>query len=242
MDLSFFFDQSEFTPWTRAHGLPILIIALAGLISIIYGLNVKDRKRKKQILFYLSLVPAQATLFNILFPLIEGDFNIHEDLPFHVCRFAALIAPFVIWKESKFWMGILYFWILAGTLNANITPDVQYGFPHWSYFEYWLLHSFLVILPLYYVIVLKIKIQFRDLTNAFWGANVFLIFTLLINISIGSNYMYSRAKPPVPSLLDLMGPWPTYLLTGQLLAGVLFFILYLPFYFRRIPHGTGKMP
>ena len=211
-----------------------LLLLLLVLISIQYGLRTPRRKNKIRILFVLSLIPAQATIFNIIFPLIEGDFNFYEDLPFHVCRFAALIAPWVIWKENKFWMGILYFWILAGTLNANITPDVQYGFPHWTYFEYWLLHSFLVILPLYYVIVLKVRIEFRDLKNAFWAANVFLIVTLLINISIGSNYMYTKAKPPVPSLLDMLGPWPVYLISGQLLAGILFLLLYLPFYWIKI--------
>lgn len=239
MDLSFLFEQSKFESYTWAHGIPLMIISIIGLILIITGLRLKSFEDKKKILLSLSVFPALAAIFGMIFPLIEGDFNIQDDLPFHVCRFAALTTPIIIWKNNRFWMGIFYFWILAGTLNANITADVEYGFPHWSYFNYWMIHSFLVLIPIYYVIVLKVKISFSDLKNAFWMANAFLLFTLTVNVLIGSNYMYSRHKPPVASLLDLLGPWPTYLITGQLLAGVLFFILYLPFYFRKIPHGVG---
>jgi uncharacterized membrane protein YwaF len=45
--------------------------------------------------------------------------------------------------------------------------------------------------------------------------------------------MYLGSKPPAPTLLDLMGPWPWYLL-GAAALGVLFLaILDAPFYIRR---------
>jgi uncharacterized membrane protein YwaF len=47
--------------------------------------------------------------------------------------------------------------------------------------------------------------------------------------ALGSQYMYSMRKPETASALDLMGPWPWYLLTAQFVALLLFVLLYLPF-------------
>ena len=239
--MDFLFTESQpFESYSAFHWWPLIIVSTIGCILIYYAKRYYSEVQQWRLLYYLSIIPAFTAIMGLIMPCIEGDFNIQEDLPLHICRFVALAAPIAILKQNRFWMGIFYFWILAGTLNANITPDVEYNFPHWTYFSYWLEHSFLVILPIYYVLVLKIRIQVQDLKNAFWMANAFLVMTLLVNWMIGSNYMYSRHKPPVASLLDILGPWPIYLISGQLLAGVLFFIVYLPFFFRKIPHGTDQ--
>jgi hypothetical integral membrane protein (TIGR02206 family) len=49
-----------------------------------------------------------------------------------------------------------------------------------------------------------------------------------INVFLGSNYMYTLRKPETASLLDMMGPWPWYLLTAEFVALVMFVLLYLP--------------
>jgi len=229
--MDFLFKQASFHPFGMLHVLPLVIIFCIGFTCILFAKSQLKSEGQKNLIFGISLIPLIGYLSNVIFPLIEGDFNLQEDLPVHVCRVLAIATPVVIWYNKRYWMRIFYFWILAGTLNANITPDVEYTFPHWTYFNYWMVHSFLVIIPMYYVFVFKMKITFNDLKNAFWMANIFLISTYFINVVLGSNYMYSRAKPPAATILDVMGPWPVYLITGQLLALILFFLLYLPFYF-----------
>ena len=183
-------------------------------------------------LLWISVIPFLGTFMIYPMGLIAGDLNLKDDLPLHLCRVLALTAPIVVWKESRFWIGVFYFWIMVGTLNANLTPDVEHGFPHWSYFAYWMTHTFMIIIPIYYIIVSQIRINLKDYRNAFLMMNLFVIITLIINFSLGSNYMYTMGKPPVSSILDLLGPWPLYLLSGQLLAAALFYIAYLPFHFK----------
>ena len=228
MDLAFFYQKEEFHPFTYQHGIPLLVIALFGCVCIFLGKRLKSEEKKWRLLFYISLLPFLAYVMYIFFKLNEGTFSAQEDLPLHVCRTLAFVCPLVIYYRHRFFLGVFYFWILVGTLNANLSPDILYNFPHWNYITYFLLHGVLVILPIYYVAVLKVRIGWRDLLNAFWTANVFLIFSLLVNWLIGSNYMYTMRKPAVASLLDMMGEWPYYLLTTQLLAVVLFVIVLLP--------------
>jgi uncharacterized membrane protein YwaF len=49
------------------------------------------------------------------------------------------------------------------------------------------------------------------------------------NLLTGGNYMYLRHTPGVASLLDLMGPWPWYIVGASVLALVIFICLDLPF-------------
>lgn len=45
--------------------------------------------------------------------------------------------------------------------------------------------------------------------------------TMTFNSIAGSNYGFLNAKPATASLLDVMGPWPWYVLVGAVLvAGV----------------------
>jgi uncharacterized membrane protein YwaF len=51
----------------------------------------------------------------------------------------------------------------------------------------------------------------------------------VINTLIGSNYMFINRKPDTPSLIDLLPPWPYYLIYLELIGFVVFLLLYLPF-------------
>ena len=54
----------------------------------------------------------------------------------------------------------------------------------------------------------------------------FLVIAFIYNILFDANYFWIMSKPPAGSLLDYMGPWPWYILTGQLVALAHFCIAY----------------
>jgi len=234
MDISIFFTEKPFQLFSSSHGAPVLVYFLFASSIVWYAkTRVTNQATKKNILLWLSLIPLIALIVQNLIKVSIGAWQIQDDLPLHICRFLAVLAPLVYLKDSKFWTGVFYFWILVGTFNAVIAADIRFDYPHYNYFTYFIIHIGLIPLPIYHCYVLGRKIQKRDLWNAYWLANVFLLVTMAINFSIQSNYMFTRHKPEVASLMDHLGPWPWYLVMLQFLGLFLFALAYLPFILSR---------
>jgi hypothetical integral membrane protein (TIGR02206 family) len=51
----------------------------------------------------------------------------------------------------------------------------------------------------------------------------------VVDVVTGGNYLYLRRPPLSPTLLNLMGPWPWYLVSATALGLVLFALLQWPF-------------
>lgn len=233
MFISFLFDEKPFLNWSIAHIAPILIFLSITFILIKYAKTQLNRLGQKKLLLLLCLFPFFGWLLAIVMKCLQGQLTIREDLPIYICRIMAITAPLVYWKENKFWTGVFYFWIIVGTANALLTPDLKFTAFHWQYLGYFLMHAGLLSLPLYYIFVLGHSVKRKDLWNAFMMANALLVFTMVLNYFIGSNYMYTKHKPEVPSLLDSMGPWPWYLVSTQILALFLFSLAFIPFLLRK---------
>ncbi len=231
-----FTTDNNFEAFGWYHFVPLAFFFALGVFSIYMANRFLNENQKTLLGTLLAMGPLLAVVSRMLFTYYDGSFSYKSELPLHVCRVLALFAPIVMWKRWRYWTGILYFTILAGTLQANITPDIDYGYPHYGYFTYWALHSMLVILPFYCLFVYKHTIEWKDLIRTFVITNIYMVCITSFNLLTGSNYMYTRVKPPVASLLDYMGPWPWYILTVECLAVFLFLILYAPFKFKRRTH------
>ena len=69
-----------------------------------------------------------------------------------------------------------------------------------------------------------------SLLHAVVGANLYMLLVGLVNALIGSNYMFIAHKPDTPSLLDVLGPWPWYILSAEAVGLAVGLLLYLPFF------------
>jgi len=169
--------------------------------------------------------------------LIAGTFDLKLHLPFHLCRFANLIIPFVMLKKNFRVYEVLYFWGFSGMFQAAITPDISQAFPHFHFIRFWIGHNGLILALIYATVVYEMKPTIISLKRAFIGLNAFFLLTIPVNLILDANYFWIRGKPVndlgehIPSLLDYLGPWPWYILSAEFVALAHFAVAYLPIYF-----------
>ena len=233
--MEFFLDQSvEFKTFSKLHFYSVIIPAVLAALLVFTVRKYFDLSKRHYIVFFISLLPAFCVILRIGILMADGTFTFREELPLHLCRLLALLYPFIIWYQAVKWINAFYFIVFAGILQAVLTPDLQYGPMHYSYFLYFTLHNVLLFMPFLTVFLLKYTPDFKGLKLAFISINVYMIFTMIINYLLGSNYFYTLRKPPGASLLDVMGPWPVYIITGEILALLLFILAWLPFRSKKV--------
>jgi hypothetical integral membrane protein (TIGR02206 family) len=155
--------------------------------------------------------------------------NLKDNLPLHLCDWATFTcAAALVWRHRLSY-ELTFFWGLAGTLQAVLTPDLDVGFPDPGFFAFQIAHAGLIAAVLFLTLGLRMRPTFRSIGRAFLWLQVYAVVTALLNLLLGTNYGYLRHKPALPSLLDYLGPWPVYIVSLEILALVLFFLCYLPF-------------
>lgn len=225
--------DSSFDAYSIEHFAPILLGVLLAIACITVANRKLSEKAKTILGTVLAFVPFVCVMGRMWYLVSIDNFDPKLDLPFFLCRFMAMILPFVMMTRNRFFLGIMYFWILAGTINAVITPDLMQGPFHWEYNLYWTYHLMLIVTIIYAAFVFKFKITWKDYRNAVLGTIVFTIFSGVINYALKANYNYLSEKPEVASILDHMGPWPWYIVSVYALMFFLFFLALLPYLRKR---------
>jgi len=150
-------------------------------------------------------------------------------LPLELCDLAVLVAVWALLSRSPLACELLYFWGLSGTLIAMLTPDVDRGFPDSRCLSFFALHGSVAVAAVVMVFGAGVRPRPGANLRVFWITNAYAALAGLIDAMAGKNYLYLRSKPSQPTILDVMGPWPWYILAADALAFVLFWVLMAPF-------------
>lgn len=215
------------------HIIPVAIGIIFAIVFISYSKRKLERFQQEKALHLLGIfVSLTVILFHI--NLISlGNYNFKTDLPFYLCSLVAIFIPIFTYYR-KFWMfEVLFFWIIAGTLQAVITPDIRTGFPTFDYLRYWVVHLGLLTIIFYTIIVFGMRPTFKSVFKSFFALQIYLIMMVLINWILNANYFYLNQKPKSASVLDYFGEWPWYIIVVQLLLIPYFLIIYVPFYIEK---------
>ena len=150
-------------------------------------------------------------------------------LPLQICDFVAVIAALVFVRPTRRLQSLAYFWGIALSTQAFITPDLAGGPDSLSFWAFWLYHLFVVGAGVYVVAVQRFRPQWRDLRFALLMGLVYSVAIFAIDAIFGLNYGYlGRGTPSRPTLLDVLGPWPLRSLFMVLLGTVAMTLLWLP--------------
>ena len=166
----------------------------------------------------------------VLALVVQGTFSAKTSLPLPLCDVGALVAAAACWWRVPLLVELTYFWGLAGTLQAVITPDLNAGFPHLVFFQYMVGHLGIVVAALYLVVGMGITPRRYAVVRTFGITLAYTAFVGVVDAASGANYMFLRRPPSNWTLLRVLGPWPWYIASAAGVALLLLVALDAPFW------------
>jgi len=217
--------------------LAVLFLTLA--IPALLILLVRSRggeRRIPPIVWSLSVILILNEVI-LLFHVWRLGLPVKEHLPLQLCDWATFTCVAALLRRHRLAYELTYFWGLAGTLQAVITPDLQEAFPDPGFITFFVAHSGIIVGILFLTLGLGMRPTLRSLWRAFLGLQVYAAVTVILDLWLRTNFGYLLRKPARPSLLDYLGPWPWYIASLEVVGLALFFLFYTPFAVRPPSRG-----
>jgi hypothetical integral membrane protein (TIGR02206 family) len=150
------------------------------------------------------------------------------NLPLQLCDVTLWMAVLACLTVRPAIVEFAYFAGVAGAGMALLTPDLWKPWPSYPAIYFFVAHGGIVIAAAVMVFGRISPLRRGAVWRAFAILIGFAVLVGIFNAITGANYMYLCRKPKGASLLDVLGPWPLYLVAGAAAALALFWLLWLP--------------
>ncbi len=160
-----------------------------------------------------------------------GHWTVQTMLPLHVCSLMIWLAGFMLIFKNYRIYEFGYFLGLGGATQVLLTSYVPLElFFEYQYYQIFISHGLLITSVLYMTSVEGFRPTWGSFFRAVIGTNLYMAIIFPLNLWLGSNYMFLAYKPEeFASLLDILPPWPYYIVYMETLGIIVFLLLYLPF-------------
>ena len=160
---------------------------------------------------------------------LPWSWNIDESLPLHYSDALRFIIPLALITRAPWAIAVTYFWGLTLNMQSVLSPDVNYFV--WvplEFTEYWFAHISGVLAPIVLTWGLGYRPTWRGYGIAYAATVAWAGIAVTGNALTGANYGYLNRAPSGPSILDVMGPWPQYLLVEAMAIAVVWALMTWP--------------
>lgn len=223
--------NGDMVPFSAYHTIPLIITAITFLLLIPFRKRLMDEKANKLFRHVLAAFISiqQASIY--IWYTAAGEWSLELTLPLQLCDLSLFLTIAVLLTRNQLLSELLYYWGLGGATQAMLTPSIgPYTFPHFVYYQYFISHWAILFVCVFILAVDKFRPSRKSVIRTFLITNAYAAIIFPINLLTGGNYLFLSWKPEI-SLLDLLGPWPWYILSLEGVALVLFILMYLPFAF-----------
>ena len=209
--------------WIRNTSFTVLII----LLYLLFGkfLKTNDKLKFAKI---ISIILIITTITGHSRNIINGYWNISENLPLQLCGISNLIGCFILFiPKNKTLFEFFYYAGIIGAIQAFLTPQINnFDGTNYEYVEYYISHGGILLLPIYMFNNLGYKLREFSWLKVLIYLNILLIFIMPLNFKINSNYMYLAYPPNVDNPL-IIGEWPYYVMYWEIIIVIFTYTLYV---------------
>lgn len=242
--LQYFLGQGltpEFTNFTFAHLAPVLLMIAVIALIIKFANKIRNLKCEKTLRYILAfaLICSEMAYYWRLIAIPSLNPNPVDHLPISVCGWAVVFCSFMVIGKTQSLFDISYFWLLAGSIFALITPTVitYTGPTRFRYYQFWLEHTLGYVAIFYMMFVHKMRPTVKSAIKSYICLVILAVVAYFANIIIGpgANYLFMARPESTPSILDILPS--NFILRLIIMASAitaLYFVAYLPWLIKDI--------
>ena len=231
---------NAFRPFGLAH---LIVIALTISLPFVLAAFVRKSRwpRSERIIGQLLAVMLLVNYVGYeIYLVATAGLEWKKALPFQLCDWAMVTIIVSLLTGRERWLEVAYYWGIGGTLQAILTPDLKYAFPHIRFLTFFIAHSGIVIAIAFMMIIKKFRPHWISIVRTFAWSELYFVLTITVDLLTGENYGYLLHPPASASLLDALSQNRViYILEMHLLALVFYLVLYLPFALYDLIRGRG---
>lgn len=226
--------SSEFAAFGPSH-LAVLFVFAVGAAALVWIGRRQNEVKARRFSRVMALLLIGVYTVALVYKLIEPD--IQSSVPLQLCDVAELVVAYALWSQRHWAFALSYYWGLVLSSQALLTPDVDGpDFPDHGFLTFFALHLLVVWAAIYLTWGRGMWPRWSSYRFAVGMTLGWAAFTLMFNVVAGTNYGYLNRKPVSASVLDVLGPWPIYLLTEVTLVVIVWALMTWPWVRARRRH------
>ncbi len=202
----------RFENYGVTHQAAIAVLFAGVVVLVWFGRRHRGSDRADRVGRLLAVATLLFALPLQLLYFTPAYWNLQRTLPMQLCDLAWMVAVYALWTHRPWAVALTYYWGLTLTPQAVITPDLSADFPDPAFIMFWGIHLLVIWATIYLTWGLGLRPTWRGYRVAICITGVWAVSMFVFNLVVGTNFGYLNEKPAAASVLDLLGPWPWYVL------------------------------
>jgi hypothetical integral membrane protein (TIGR02206 family) len=216
----------QFAAFSPSH-LTVLVVFALGSAALVWIGRRQNESQARLFGRVLGAITMAVFIVALVYKLVQP--SIAHSVPLQLCDLAELVAAYALWSQRNWAFTLAYFWGLPLSSQALITPDLDGpDFPGHGFLTFFALHLLIVWTAIYLTWGRGMRPGWRDYRFAVITSLAWVAFTFVFNTIAGSDYGFLNRKPLNPSLLDVLGPWPYYVIAEIVIVGAIWALMTWP--------------
>ena len=218
--------ERQFSMYGPSHWAALAVFAIGSVLLVWIGRRESETQARLlgRVLGALTVAIYAAALTYLLSPP-----TIERSVPLRLTDLATVTAAYALWSHRQWAYALTYYWGLTLSSQALISPAfTSPDFPSVQFLAFWGMHLLVVWAAIYLTWGRGMRPTWHSyrivvVTTAIWA-----VVTLMFNRIAGTDYGFLNHKPATASALDVLGPWPFYILTGGTLLVIVWALMTWP--------------
>lgn len=205
--------EREFSVYGLSHWVVLAVFAVGAAALAVVGRRYGTTAAARRVCRAVAAVMLVAQIGVVVYSSLPVRFGVDHSLPLHLSDLVILVAVWALWTYGRRTFALTYYWGLVLSVQALFSPALAGpDFPGMEFLLFWGLHLFVIWTAIYLTWGVGMRPGWRDYRLTIVISVGWAIVAMVVNWITGANYGFLNRKPEIGSVLDMLGPWPWYLI------------------------------